>query len=599
LYINVSFSQGGLLSKLKNKQTKYCFQKRYSSLKMSVKYEGMVYRRCYGTQWTYCKNGKYGIKQTQCTACFDFLVKTNKFIRLEVYRQGSIISNVMARTQSKKIVQEQFWSCLLNEEVFIHHFASLLQRLSLIKVSKKEELRSLLRYVPIEDRLVSDTYETIEEIFDQNNNSCYFFKKNMDNQSFSINMKGTNYFESITHYSYLVAASYAYDLIESREILINSNMENYFQCKIDWNKTGLMSANDINVLNISNNTNEKDDVDVVCMTDADETSVIAIDENNFNSDVAITNVNKTLPVEKKCNSDVIDITDIDEKFPDENIFDCYITDMVDSDVDETSVDVVHLSDVERKQLLIRARFNFLTTEEYFEYNSLCWEPANQRLLIDKFATPMTQEKIICLRPRIWLNDEVINFYMILLEERDKKLIRINPSSGRIMSHYFNSFFMEKLLGPNHDKYAYSNVERWTKKFDIFARDKIFIPINISKSHWTIAVLFMKIKEIHYYDSSMDDLEMKYLEELRHWLIDDAKAKKGLDLDTSDWKLIPQPQCPQQANGFDCGVFSIMIADFLTDDLPVMEGLYSQINMPYFRSKIMRDILRGKLNYPIF
>jgi sentrin-specific protease 1 len=110
---------------------------------------------------------------------------------------------------------------------------------------------------------------------------------------------------------------------------------------------------------------------------------------------------------------------------------------------------------------------------------------------------------------------------------------------------------------------------------------------------------MKIKEIHYYDSSMDDLEMKYLEELLHWLIDEAKAKKGLDLDTSDWKLIPQPQCPQQANGFDCGVFSIMIADFLTDDLPVMEGLYSQINMPYFRSKIMRDILRGKLNYPIF
>lgn len=248
-----------------------------------------------------------------------------------------------------------------------------------------------------------------------------------------------------------------------------------------------------------------------------------------------------------------------------------------------------------QRTLISARLTPLTTEDTRKVTTILRGPSNDQLLIEKFNIPMTREKILCLRPGTWLNDEIINFCMSMLEERDIQLCDLNPN--RMKSHYFNSFFMEKLLGRGHMKYNYAEVARWTRRFDIFARDKIFIPINISNTHWTIAIVLIQLKEIHYYDSMRGE-GGKYKTGLLQWVKDDAKAKKGIDLDTSDWKLISKRNCPQQQNGFDCGMFSIMCADFMTDDLPVLESTYGQTNMPHFRHKVLNDILRGSYTYPL-
>jgi Ulp1 family protease len=37
--------------------------------------------------------------------------------------------------------------------------------------------------------------------------------------------------------------------------------------------------------------------------------------------------------------------------------------------------------------------------------------------------------------------------------------------------------------------------RWTKKFNIFEKKYVFIPINIGNSHWTLIVVSMKDKAI--------------------------------------------------------------------------------------------------------
>ena len=50
-------------------------------------------------------------------------------------------------------------------------------------------------------------------------------------------------------------------------------------------------------------------------------------------------------------------------------------------------------------------------------------------------------------------------------------------------------------------------------------------------------------------------------------------------------------CPQQHNGFDCGVFVCMLTDFMLADLVPLQ-CYSQHHMPYFRQKLCSDILRG-------
>ena len=53
------------------------------------------------------------------------------------------------------------------------------------------------------------------------------------------------------------------------------------------------------------------------------------------------------------------------------------------------------------------------------------------------------------------------------------------------------------------------------------------------------------------------------------------------------------EIPKQDNGFDCGVFTIVCADYLLDNLPLN---YSQANMEFWREKIAIDILRGRLRY---
>jgi sentrin-specific protease 1 len=128
------------------------------------------------------------------------------------------------------------------------------------------------------------------------------------------------------------------------------------------------------------------------------------------------------------------------------------------------------------------------------------------------------------------------------------------------------------------QYNYLNVKRWTKKIDIFSLDKIFVPINITNTHWTIAVVFMQSKEIKYYDS-MHGNGSKYTSSLLKWIKDDAADKKGdKDYDISVWKTSNVPEAPLQHNGYDCGVFTIVCADYLLDHLPVNEDMYGQAHM---------------------
>lgn len=77
------------------------------------------------------------------------------------------------------------------------------------------------------------------------------------------------------------------------------------------------------------------------------------------------------------------------------------------------------------------------------------------VLIEKYSIPMTEGKLKCLTPATWLNDEVINFYMCMLQEKDDILCARNPD--RKPSHFFNLYFMSKLLEGN--RYTYKNVKR--------------------------------------------------------------------------------------------------------------------------------------------
>ena len=203
--------------------------------------------------------------------------------------------------------------------------------------------------------------------------------------------------------------------------------------------------------------------------------------------------------------------------------------------------------------------------------------------------PVTRASLQTLRPKTWLNDEVIHYYITTLAKRDDALSNAIP--GRKRCHFFKSFFMTSLL---HDgRYHYDNIRRWSNNVpgqDIFALDKLIVPINISQQHWTCAVIFMQEKRIQYYDSVLGD-GLYYLRALRRYLKDEHRNRKHLALDTSSWTLVEcQSDTPKQENGYDCGVFTCMFADYVSVDKPFD---FNQATVTMCRHRMALSILRGR------
>ncbi|XP_054022819.1 sentrin-specific protease 2 [Dryobates pubescens] len=109
------------------------------------------------------------------------------------------------------------------------------------------------------------------------------------------------------------------------------------------------------------------------------------------------------------------------------------------------------------------------------------------ILSSAFKLKVTREDIGTLREHRWLNDEVINFYMRLIAERNKK-------EGFAAVHAFSTFFYPKLISG-----GYTAVRRWTRGVDLFQQDLIFVPIHL-RVHWALVVIDVRRKTIKYYDS---------------------------------------------------------------------------------------------------
>ena len=241
---------------------------------------------------------------------------------------------------------------------------------------------------------------------------------------------------------------------------------------------------------------------------------------------------------------------------------------------------------------MNSRFSELDQTEINRVQDILFGPSTEDVIQDKYNTQMTKKKFNCLKYGAMLNDEVINFYMNMLQERDNSLCELNKN--RRKSHFFNSHLVERLLVTD-GCYKYENVKRWTKKFNIFEMDKIFFPINIAKVHWTLAVIYPQKKRIEYFDSSGRNGQL-YRDGLLRWIKDEAADKHGLSLNIHEWNTYSRShEIPQQGNGWDCGMFAIIAADFLSDNLPLR---YTQNDMPSFRLKVGLRILNGCLEYPL-
>lgn len=228
----------------------------------------------------------------------------------------------------------------------------------------------------------------------------------------------------------------------------------------------------------------------------------------------------------------------------------------------------------------------LSQEEEEESEDLLYEEDNY-VLIDLFNQEITTELLSCLQIGTWLNDEVMNFYMALLIQRNKRTLANQqaPAHAKLKCHFFNSFFYTKLYCKG--QYKYKNVRKWSKKakVDILQLDKVFAPIHVGNNHWCCGVINVRDKRFEYYDS-LGGRNPACLKSLRKYVVDEAKQYHDLDLDVSDWQDYSPSSIPRQRNGCDCGVFTCKFIDYLSEDRPLT---FRQKQMPYFRYRMALEI----------
>lgn len=99
---------------------------------------------------------------------------------------------------------------------------------------------------------------------------------------------------------------------------------------------------------------------------------------------------------------------------------------------------------------------------------------------------------------------------------------------------------------------------------------------------------MQEQRIQYYDS-MGGGGMQYLRDLLQYLKDEHQDKKKCPL-PGEWTLVPCTRdTPRQLNGYDCGVFTCIFADFISKDCPLVLG---QDHITQCRERIALSILQG-------
>ncbi|NXW62567.1 SENP2 protease, partial [Eurystomus gularis] len=203
----------------------------------------------------------------------------------------------------------------------------------------------------------------------------------------------------------------------------------------------------------------------------------------------------------------------------------------------------------------------------------------EEIMSRAFKLEITREDIHTLNNLCWLNDEIINFYLSLLVDRNKR-------EGYPAVHAFSTFFYPKLLAG-----GYSAVRRWTRGVDVFRQDFILVPVHL-RVHWALVVIDVRKKSIRYYDS-LGGKGDKICETVFRYLQEESREKRNVELAISEWTLhsLDSHEIPQQANGSDCGVFLCKYADTIIRDLPIT---FTAENMPYFRRKMVWEILHQKL-----
>lgn len=120
---------------------------------------------------------------------------------------------------------------------------------------------------------------------------------------------------------------------------------------------------------------------------------------------------------------------------------------------------------------------------------------------------------------------------------------------------------------------------------------MFSPIHLG-NHWCLICVNFIEKNVKYYDS-LGGKNPKCLNIIFDYLKQEYENKKNEEFNCSGWKLMDAEDCPKQQNGYDCGVFTCINAEYLSRDAKLD---FVQDDMPILRNRICYEILNNRLCY---
>ena len=178
------------------------------------------------------------------------------------------------------------------------------------------------------------------------------------------------------------------------------------------------------------------------------------------------------------------------------------------------------------------------------------------ILFNEDNLAVTCDSFYTVQPQTWLDDQVIHAYLALLRKRNPTTMYVN------LVHTHNYF------PPNQPIIDPTFIDRLCPNLPINTSDLIFIPININNSHWTLVAIDQRRKKIAYYDSLRGDGTLYVNNAIAYLTAQSAHTAHPFVRVEWEINLTAANAFPAQPNGYDCGIYVLMVADLLASDLPV-------------------------------
>lgn len=200
--------------------------------------------------------------------------------------------------------------------------------------------------------------------------------------------------------------------------------------------------------------------------------------------------------------------------------------------------------------------------------------------------PITRRDVRTLLPGKWLNDEIMNAYIELVNDRrgKKKDFVCLPT-----------YFFQQVCAQGA-----ASVERMTfgDRATVLKEGVKYVvcPINVHGNHWAVLLFDLLDRNLQYFDSLGGDGN-GLMQTAKSWLKHEYRTKldktEAWVADIDAWPEVAwdSNHIPRQTNNFDCGVFALMYIRYLTCN-GVMD--FTQSDMPTARRLIMNELREFQL-----